>query len=349
MAETIPVREEERFDEALLAAYLRDKLEGADQPLIVRQFPHGAANLTYLLQFGDTHEYVLRRPPLGPVAPKAHDMAREYKVLSVLHRQLTAAPRAFYFTDDVEIIGAPFLIMERRTGMVVRREMPDVYQHQPDAARRLSTALVDTLADLHAVDYDALGLGDLGRPQGFVERQIEGWWKRWEKAKVDDVQVFNDVYTWLKASIPQSGETTLLHNDYKLDNAMFDPQDPSKLVAVFDWDMCTLGEPLVDLGTLLAYWTEANDPPYYKGLLGMPSPHYGFLRRQELVERYAAASGRSVRDIRFYHVLAIYRVVVIIAQIYIRYYRGQTKDKRFAQFGELIPIIAQSAYDLSQR
>jgi len=346
MSETIPVRPDETFDVARLADYLRDHLEGADHPLQVEQFPGGAANLTYLLRFG-AHEYVLRRPPLGPVAPKSHDMAREYKVLSVLYQVLPAAPRAFHFCEDAELIGAPFLIMQRRQGLVVRREMPAAYANMPDAARQMSLALIDTLAHFHAVDFAAIGLGDLGKPEGFLQRQVEGWYGRWEKAKTSEVPVFEEVYAWLQANIPAETAHTLIHNDYKLDNVMLAKNNPAHLVAIFDWDMCTLGDPLNDVGTVLAYWTEKNDPPFYKGLLGMPAPEYGFLTRQELVERYAHISGRDVKDIRFYHVLALYRLVVIVAQIYIRYVRGQTKDERFAAFGEMIPIISQNAYDLA--
>lgn len=347
--ETIAVRADERFDEQRLAEYLRDRLEGADQPLQVEQFPGGAANLTYLLRFGREFEYVLRRPPLGPVAPKSHDMAREFSVLSVLHQKFPYAPRAYHICEDSDIIGAPFLISERKAGTVVRREMPEHYKEIPDAARRMSESLVDRLADFHAVDYEALGLGDLGKPDGFALRQIEGWYGRWQKAKVDEVPVFEQVYHWLLDNQPEPQSPTLLHNDYKLDNAMFQHDDPSQMVAIFDWDMCTLGDPLVDLGTLMAYWTEASDPPFYKGLLGMPSPKYGFLTRQEIVERYAQRTGRDVSRIKFYHVLALYRVFVIVAQIYVRYHRGQTQDERFATFKHLLPIIAQSAYDLALR
>lgn len=348
MSETIPVRPDEGFDEDRLADYLRDKLPDAAAPLRVRQFGGGAANLTYLLQFGD-REYVLRRPPLGPVAPKSHDMGREYRVLSVLHQAFDRAPRAYHFCEDAEIIGAPFIIMARQRGVVVRREMPAPFLAIPNAAHMMSGALIDSLADLHAVDYAALGLGDLGKPAGFVSRQIEGWYERWTRAKVEDVAAFDAVYDWLKANQPAENPPTLLHNDYKLDNTLFAEDDPSQLRAVFDWDMCTLGDPLVDLGTLLAYWTEVDDPAYYQGLLGMPPPQLGFMNRAELVARYAERSGRDCSNIRFYHVLALYRVVVIVAQIYIRYHRGQTQDERFAPMGALIPILAQNAHDLALR
>lgn len=345
--ETIAVRPDEQFDEQKLADYLRDKLEGADQPLQVQQFPGGAANLTYLLKFGEAVEYVLRRPPLGPVAPKSHDMAREFKVLSVLYQVLPVAPRAFHLCDDLEIIGAPFQILERRKGIVIRNEMPDSYKKIPSAAKQLSEALIDRLADFHAVDFEKIGLGDLGKPEGFLLRQVEGWYGRWEKAKVEENPLMTEIYEWLKVNLPPESAPTLVHNDYKLDNTMFNPSDPSQMIAIFDWDMCTLGDPFSDLGAMLTYWTETADSPFYRGLLSMPDPEYGFLTRAELVERYAEKSGRDVSHMNFYHVLGIYRLVVIAAQIYIRYHRGQTQDSRFAVFKDLIPVLIQNAHTLA--
>ncbi len=344
--DTIPVREDERIDEERLAAYLRGKLPGTENPLRVRQFGGGAANLTYLLDYG-THQYVLRRPPLGPVPPKSHDMAREHRVLSVLWQAYPLAPRSFLYCDDPSIIGAPFHVLERRQGIVVRREIPPAYAHIPDAPQRMTWALVDALADLHAVDYQAIGLGDLGRPQGFIHRQIEGWWKRWQAAKLEDLPAMEAIYQWLLENEPPEQPGTLVHNDYKLDNIMLHPEDPGRAVAVFDWDMCTLGDPFSDLGALLAYWVQADDPPHVKALAMMPIDER-FPRREELVARYAARSGRDVSDIRFYHALSLYRVAVIIAQIYVRYVRGQTKDRRFASFGPMIPLTAQAALDVAQ-
>lgn len=345
MDDTIEVRPDERFDEKRLADYLRGKLPGTENQLHVRQFGGGAANLTYLLDYG-THQYVLRRPPLGPVAKKAHDMAREYKVLSVLHQAFPYAPRAFLFCDDPEVIGANFFVMERRHGVVVRRSIPPQFANMPDAPRRMSEALVDALAAFHAVDYEAIGLGDLGRPQGFISRQIEGWYQRWHAAKTEDLPVMDELYRWLRDHQPETTAFSLVHNDYKLDNVMFAADDPGRIVAIFDWDMCTLGDPLSDLGALLTYWTEPTDAPHFQAFAMMPLGDLGFLTRAELVERYALKSGRSVHDINFYHALGLFRVVVIIAQIYIRYVRGQTQDRRFAAFGQLIPLIAQAALDV---
>jgi aminoglycoside phosphotransferase (APT) family kinase protein len=343
--EIIPVRPDEVFDEAKVAAGLRGRLEGSEGPGSVKQFGGGAANLTYLLDYG-THEYVLRRPPLGPVAKSAHDMGREYTVLSVLHQAFPYAPRAFLYNEDDSLIGAPFFVMERRQGVVVRRSMPAVFAQMPDAGRRMSEAMVDALAQFHAVDFAAVGLGELGHPEGFVTRQIEGWYKRWLKAQTHDLPEFEAVYHWLQENEPQGTAVSLVHNDYKLDNVMLSATDPGQMVAIFDWDMCTLGDPLCDLGALLTYWTEPTDTPYMQMITSMPLGELGFMTRRQLVERYAEKSGRSIHDIHFYHALGLYRLVVIIAQIYIRYQRGQTQDKRFAAFEDLIPLIAKAAKEV---
>lgn len=345
-ADIIEVRPDERFDEARLADYLNGRLPGADQPLTVRQFGGGAANLTYLLNYGE-HEYVLRRPPLGPVAKSAHDMGREYTVLSVLHRAFPYAPQAFLYCEDTTVIGAPFFIMERRHGVVARRTMPAAFADRPEAPRRMSRALIDVLAAFHAVDYAALGLEDLGKPAGFIKRQVEGWYRRWQKAQTEAVPEMEVVYHWLRNHLPQTAVFSLVHNDYKLDNVMFAADDPGQITAVFDWDMCTLGDPLSDLGALLTYWSQPDDPPYMQAIAMMPvGEELPFFTREELAERYAAQSGRSLAGIRFYHALGLFRLAVIIAQIYIRYQRGQTQDPRFAQLDQMIPLVARAAQEI---
>lgn len=345
--DTIEVRPDERIDIQRLADYLKDRLPGSENPLSLRQFGGGAANLTYLLDFG-SHSYVLRRPPLGPVAKSAHDMSREFKVLSVLYKAYPYAPQAFLYCQDPQIIGSDFIIMERRQGIVVRRSIPKKIAAFPDGPSQMSQALVDALARFHAVNYEALGLSDLGRPQGFVKRQVEGWYRRWQNAKLHELPQMDDIYRWLKENRPQTTTFSLVHNDFKLDNVMLDPDDPGKVIAVFDWDMCTLGDPLSDLGALLSYWTEAADPPYMQALSMMPVGDMGFYTRQRLVERYAQQSGRSVENISFYHTLGLFRVTVIIAQIYYRYQRGQTKDERFALFETMIPLMARAAQETAE-
>ncbi len=342
--DTIAVRPDETLDEGALASYLGSRLPGAEASLRVRQFGGGQANLTYLLRFG-TAEYVLRRPPLGPVAPSAHDMGREYLVLSRLHQAFPLAPKAYLFCDDPAVIGAPFLVMERRVGTVVRRTLPTAFESVADAPRRLSDALVDTLVQLHAVDYSALGLGELGKPAGFLQRQVAGWKKRWDHARLQDLPQMEAVHVWLEENLPARSRHSLVHNDYKLDNLMFSNSDPGRPVAVFDWDMCTLGDPLSDLGALLAYWTEPDDAAHFQAMATMPTR--GFPRRAALVDRYAEKSGRDVSEIRFYHALGLFRVAVIIAQIYFRYRRGQTQDTRFERFGAVLPLVAKAALEVA--
>jgi aminoglycoside phosphotransferase (APT) family kinase protein len=347
--ETIPIRSDEDFDHERLAAYLRGRLPAAQQPLAIAQFGGGHANLTYLLRYA-TQEYVLRRPPIGPVAATAHDMGREYRVLSVLHRAYALAPRAFVFCDDASVIGAPFFVMERRRGVVVRRAIPPQFGGGEDPAvnRRISEALVDALADLHDVDYRAVGLESLGKPDGFLRRQIDGWAGRYERAQTRPLQLVDDLVAWLHAHQPVSPPPTLLHNDWRLDNIMLDAADPGRVEAVFDWDMCTLGDPLCDLGTLLASWMERDE-----GLSGatagtMPSNVPGFLTRREAVARYGSRRGIDVSTVPYYYVFGLFKIGVVLQQIYHRYHIGQTKDARFAGFdqvAELLFTLAQSRTD----
>ena len=345
--DVIDVRPDEKFDQSALVKFINGKLIGSDLPLTVKQFGGGAANLTYDLKFGDSIEYVLRRPPLGPVAKSAHDMGREYKVLSVLHKVFSYAPRAFLYSDDESLIGSPFFIMERKNGIVIRKHIPEKFLNKANLGRRLSEEMVDRLVEFHNIQYKTLGLENLGKPDGFIERQVEGWNKRWQKAKHEEVKLMEDLYNWLHNNIPPSEEATLIHNDYKLDNIMFD-NNLDKIIAIFDWDMCTLGDPFSDLGALLAYWYDAkHDPPYMKAISTMPTEGVTFLTRKELLQRYEEKSGRSVHNIAFYHTLGLFRLVVIIAQIYIRFVKGQTQDKRFAGLGQMIPLIAQSAMDVA--
>ena len=347
--ETIPIREDEDFDHDRVAAYLRDRLPGSDQPLTIRQFGGGHANLTYLLCFG-AQEYVLRRPPLGPVAATAHDMGREYRVLSVLHQVYPLAPRAYAYCEDPALIGAPFFVMERRRGTVVRRAIPPEFGGGADPVknRQISEVLIDALADLHDVDYRAVGLESLGKPDGFLRRQIDGWMGRYERAKTRELKVADDVVAWLRDRQPPSPAPTLLHNDWRLDNMMLDADNPARAEAVFDWDMCTVGDPLCDLGTLLASWMEEGE-----GLSGatagtMPSNVPGFLTRRDAVTRYGARRQIDVSHVPYYYVFGLFKIAIVLQQIYHRYHVGQTKDARFAHFdqvAELLFGLAQSRSD----
>ncbi|MDE2774372.1 MAG: phosphotransferase family protein [Chloroflexota bacterium] len=344
----IEVRQDERFNEARLQNYLRDRLAGADGELAVRQFGGGKANLTYLLTFDGALEYVLRRPPLGTYAPSAHDMGRENRVLSVLHNAFDYAPRIYHYCEDETVIGAPFLIMERCHGVVIRDTMPARFANDADAPQLLSKALVDTLAAFHAVDYEALGLSKLGRPKGFVKRQVEGWWWRWGAATQDDDERVSEIYRWLADHLPDSSYFSLVHNDYKLDNTMFDVQDPARVVAILDWDMCTLGDPLSDLGTLLTYWTGPKDSAPVRAIGTMPAGDFGFYSRGQILRRYAERSRRDLSDIPFYHVLGIFRLLVILQQIYSRYRRGFTQDERFARLNESVDALSEWALQVME-
>jgi aminoglycoside phosphotransferase (APT) family kinase protein len=347
--ETIPIREDEDFDHGQLAAYLRGKLPASEQALEIVQFGGGHANLTYLLRYG-TQEYVLRRPPLGPVAATAHDMGREYRVLSVLHRAYPLAPRAFLFCDDAAVIGAPFFVMQRRRGIVVRRVIPPEFGGGGDAAinRSISEALIDALADLHDVDYRSIGLETLGKPEGFLRRQIDGWFGRYERAKTREVKLVDDLVKWLHDREPASPPPTLLHNDWRLDNMMLDATNAGRVEAVFDWDMCTLGDPLCDLGTLLASWMEVGEGISGASAGTMPSNVPGFLTRRAAVERYGARRGVDVSTVPYYYVFGLFKIGVVLQQIYHRYHVGQTKDARFANFdqvAEMLFALAQGRSD----
>lgn len=335
------IRPDEKFDEARLADYLHKHVPELNGPLSVQQFRGGHANLTYAVTVGD-RELVLRRPPLGPVAPKSHDMAREYRALHALSPLYGPAPAVLHLCEDTSIIGAVFFVMERRYGVVIRMEWPADFPDDEPTHRKVSEALVDALADLHAVDVKRPEIAALGKPDGFVQRQVTGWYDRWEKAKTREMPLMDELAKKLVDRIPKSDAVGVLHNDWKLDNTMYDAADPSKVKAVFDWDMTTLGDPLVDLGTLLGYWAEPGDEvPRGTGSVISMSP--GFLSRDEICQRYAKRSGRDLSQIAFYETFALFKTAVVLEQIYVRFVRGQTKDERFGALGMLVPRLAEAA------
>jgi aminoglycoside phosphotransferase (APT) family kinase protein len=346
-AELIDERPAEHLDTTRLEPYLRERLEGADGPLTVRQFGGGKANLTYLIRFGP-REFVLRRPPLGPIPPGAHDMRREHRVLSVLHRRYPPAPRSLLLCEDQSIIGAVFIVEERRHGFVIRDDIPPEFAGRPELNRHIGFALVDALADLHRVPPAEIGLDDLGRPEGYVERQLAGWLRRWQMAQGGEeaeraAAEMAPVLDWLGRQLPPSGGAALLHNDYRLDNCLLDSTDPGRIEAVLDWDMCTQGEPLADLGYLLNYWVEPGDDPAWREIAAMPTWRDGFPSRAEAIERYAARTRCDVGAIGWHQVFAAFKLAVIIQQIYIRYVRGQTQDQRFRFYWRRVLGLAAKA------
>jgi len=343
-ADVIPVREDETLDEAKVAAYLEGKLPKTGPELQVWQFPGGHANLTYLLHYPGVAEYVLRRGPHGYIAASAHDMGREYRVLSVLWRAYPPAPRAFLFCEDKSIVGAPFFVMERRLGTVVRRDVPPEFGGGEDrvANRKLSEVVVDTLADFHAVDAVAAGLAELGKPDGYLQRQVSGWTQRWEKAKTREMPAAPEVIAWLESEMPASPPPTLVHNDWRLDNMAVAADDPGRCVAVYDWDMCTRGDPFTDVGTVLASWFEAGEE--YQFLASVPSRVPGFMTRREAVERYGLRSARDVSRMPYYYVFGLFKMGVVVQQLYYRWHEGQTKDDRMAMGDQ----VAEGLFNLAR-
>lgn len=335
------VRTGEELDLLRLERYLSQHLTDAKGPLVVEQFPSGYSNLTYLLRMG-AQELVLRRPPFGANIKSAHDMGREYKVLSGLRRVYSKVPQPLLYCEDEAVIGAPFYVMERVRGMVLRAQPPQGVALTPAVMIRLSEQAIDTLAELHGLDVVAAGLADLGRPQGYVDRQISGWTRRYRAAQTDEVPALEQIMPWLEQHRPGDSGATLIHNDYKYDNLILDSTDLTKVIAVLDWEMCTLGDPLMDLGTTLGYWIEANDPPALIGMFGLTALP-GNLTRQQVLDRYKIASGREVKQPLFYYVYGLFKIAVIIQQIYARYRQGHTQDERFARLDQVVRDCGQLA------
>jgi aminoglycoside phosphotransferase (APT) family kinase protein len=351
------VRDEEQLDWAKLQAFLKDKLPGAGRELTVKQFRGGHSNLTYLLRFGEKagsgEEWVMRRPPFGPLPVGGHDMAREYKVLSRLWQAFEPAPRAMLFSDDLSIIGAPFFVMERRNGIVIknRQPLPDELPQDPASLRKLSAGFIDTAADLHGVDYRKIGLETLGRPEGFLVRQTNGWMKRWEAAKTREVPLMEKLGSWFVENLPPAQPPAIIHNDFYLHNVMIDSHDPGKIVGVFDWEMSTLGDPLVDVGIALNYWRDNTDPPeLLETSQGeVHTLRKGFMTRDELIERYAKRTGRDLSQVAYYWAWAHWKNATVVEQIYVRYVRGQTTDPRFAAMGTHAPALAIASAKVASR
>jgi aminoglycoside phosphotransferase (APT) family kinase protein len=345
------VRAGEELDLARLQPFLEGNFSQGG-PVSVEQFPSGHSNLTYLIRMGDERlgkrELVLRRPPFGSKVRSAHDMAREYRVLSKLHAAYSIAPKAILYCDDLSILNSPFYLMEPIRGLILRRDPPAGVPFPPATARRLSATFVDNLARLHRLDYAAIGLADLGKPQGYLERQVKGWIERYHNSKTHDVPEVERISAWLIAHMPVSHDTALIHNDYKYDNIVLDPDDATNglttIVGVLDWEMCTLGDPLTDLGTALAYWTDPQDPEELHEIRSAPTTLPGTLTRAELVERYAEATGRNAAGMNFYLTFARFKVSVIIQQIYYRYAQGLTQDARFAELPKRVHTLLRASW-----
>lgn len=343
--EVAPVRPGEDLDWASLEAHLRAHLPQAQGEFSVLQFPNGSANLTYLVSFGD-RSVVVRRPPFGAIAAGAHDMRREHSVLSRLHAAYPRAPLGLHYCEDETVIGAHFLVSEYRTGVVVWDQVPGQLDVGAEPGRRIGFAVVDALADLHLVDAEACGLGDLGRPDGYLERQVRGWQRRWEAVALEGRGTLDRVGELLARHLPESGPAALVHNDFKVDNCQFAVGDPDVVTSVFDWDMATLGDPLTDLGTLLNYWPDGATPA--DGVPGVE--RIGLPGRDEVVARYSARTGLGLTraDVSWYEAFGCWKTAVILQQLYVRHLRGESADDRMTARGEQVGRIADRALALAE-
>ena len=344
--DTVALSDSDRVDGAALGRWLQERGIG-DGAVDVTRFPAGHSNLTYLLR-SSGRSLVLRAPPPGAATIAAgHDVVREHRILTRLRPVYGKVPEPLASQETAEgsPLGVPFYVMERVEGRILRTKRPKDVELTPSIMQALTTGVADELAALHNVDVAAAGLEDLGKPAGYVQRQVDGWRGRYDKARTDEISDLERVSLWLKEHVPSSssGPPTLVHNDFKLDNLVLDGADPTRIIAVLDWELATIGEPLTDLGTALAYWIEAADGDDVKalpmGLTWLP----GCLTRQQLVARWQERSGREAQDLLFYYVLAMFKVATIAQQIYSRYVKGFTKDERFALLGFATAVIGAKA------
>ncbi len=337
------VRHGEELASHRIEPYLTDAIAGLKGPVQIRQYGGGASNLTYLLSFSN-RDLVLRRPPFGTKAATAHDMGREYRVLSALSEHWPYAPRPLIFCRDESVIGAPFYVMEHLKGIIIRKDVPNGLFDTPKQVRRLYEKFVETMVELHSLDYSKIGLGDLGKPKGYVGRQVTGWNKRYRAARTPDVPGCEAVMTWLEENLPPESERSgIIHNDFRLDNIVLDPDDPNRVIGVLDWEMCTIGDPLMDLGCTLGYWVQRDDPRERHVIRTMPTHLEGAPTRKELVEMYGRRSGIRMEHFDFYYCFGLFRLAVIIQQIYYRYYHGQTENPRVKTYAEGVRVLEGAA------
>jgi aminoglycoside phosphotransferase (APT) family kinase protein len=339
-----PVRQGEELALPALTAFIEREV-GAFGAVSVEQFPGGHSNLTYLVRHGD-REYVLRRPPFGSKVKSAHDMGREVAVLSKLAPVYPRAPHVIAYSESPDVLGAPFYLMERRRGIILRKELPEGLG--PVRVARLCEELVDALVDLHAVDYRAAGLGDFGKPAGYIERQVRGWSERYVGSQTDDIPAMTEVAAWLATHMPADGAPSLIHNDFKFDNVIFDPS-LERITGVLDWEMATIGDPLMDLGTSLSYWMQADDGAIFQNPVFGVTMKPGMLRRADIAARYFERSGRQTDQLVFYFAFGLFKTAVILQQIYYRYAKGLTQDPRFAPFIMVVRSLGDQAHNAIHR
>ena len=346
---TKPVREGEELNEGNLKKFLMENglISALDSQLSISQFSNGFSNLTYLLNI-ENKEYVLRRPPFA--APKrGHDMGREYKVLHKLNSVFNKAPKAYAYSEDKHIIGAPFYVMSRVSGAILTAKEARKNQVTPEEFKTISNTWLDTFVAFHDINYKAAGLEDLGRPEGYVERQVTNWAKQYVAAATDDVPAAEKVIAWMQQNQPKHYDHTLIHNDFKYDNVVFKDHSWREITAILDWEMCTLGDPLMDLGTSLGYWTTIDDPEMIKQGLKSPTVMDGNPSRTEIVQQYALKSGRNIDNLTFYYAYGLFKIAVIAQQIYYRYKHGHTSDPKFAHLNKAAELCCNTAWQAIQK
>jgi len=335
------IRAGEELDLDRLKQHLEPVLGSKANELVLRQFPGGHSNLTYLLSSGD-EKWVLRRPPFGSRVKSAHDMSREYRILSALKNVFPFGPVPIHFCDDHAVLGCDFYLMTYIEGLVIRRDYPESLKLSPTQIREQLLNFFDVLSELHSVDLVAAGLEDFGKPVGYVKRQVDGWCRRWVDAHTPDTADCDITMQWLNDNMPkESGKASVIHNDYKMDNAIFSVDNPLKVIGVLDWEMSTVGDPLMDLGCTLGYWVETGDPEFFRQYRNMPSDVEGAPKRSEIITRFSSRTGIAVDNFDFYFCFGLFRLGVIGQQIYYRYYHGLTKDQRFASMVTKTHVLQQ--------
>lgn len=341
---TRPVRSGEELNSETLKPFLVENgiIASENSELKVQQFANGYSNLTYLLAI-ENKEFVLRRPPFN--APKrGHDMGREYKVLKHLNPIFSKAPKVYAYTEDVDYIGSPFYIMEKVEGIILSAKEARNRKVSPKEFKLIANTWLEAFVDFHNIDYKAAGLEDLGRPEGYVSRQVTNWGKQYLAAATDEVPAAQKVMAWMQEQQPKTDEHTLIHNDFKYDNVVFADEKWNRIAAILDWEMCTLGDPLMDLGTSLGYWTTHTDAEFMKQGLPSPTVMEGNPSRTDLVQQYAAKSARSINNIVFYYVYGLFKIAVIAQQIYYRYKHGYTQDPKFANLNQASALCINTAW-----
>jgi len=340
------IRAGEELDAAKVGRFLKDSIPNLNGEIAIKQFPSGNSNLTYLVKIGET-DLILRRPPIGKKAKTAHDMNREYRILKALKPVFPYCPEPLAYTEDESVMGCPFYVMERLRGIILRKDIPEEMKVTPGEMKKICENYINVWAELHSIDYKKIGLENFGNPEGYVRRQVEGWSKRYRDAKTPDVPDFEKVMQWLYDQMPEdSGTPALIHNDFKLDNVVLNPENQTEIIGILDWEMATLGDPIMDLGSGLAYWVDSSDPDQLKMMHQHPTMTPGAMTRQELIDYYSKKTGRSIQSFRFYYCFGLFRLAVIAQQIYYRFYHGQTKNPRFGWFAYGVKILEQVSSQL---